>query len=79
MLKTPEHKKREKSHITEYANDAVRFIRGRKIKKFDFQKNIPFLAISKLRLSTYQCTPSGIPKTKVLAKFADSKAFFLSP
>ena len=62
MLKTPEHKKREKSHITEYANDAVRFIRGRKIKKFDFQKNIPFLAISKLRLQAYPCTLSDIPK-----------------
>ena len=33
-----------------------------KSKKFDFSKNVLFLAISKLRLSTYTCTPSGIPK-----------------
>ena len=75
MLKTPEHKKREKSHITEYANDAVRFVRGRKIKKFDFQKNIPFLAISKLRLSTYLCTPSGNPKQKFWLSLPIPKLF----
>ena len=52
-------RKEEKSHITEYANDAVRFIRCGQIKKIDFSKNIPFLATGKLHLSTYQCTPSG--------------------
>ena len=35
-----------------------------KSKNLIFQKNIPFLAIGKLRLSTYSCTPSGIPKLK---------------
>ena len=40
-----------------------------------FQKNTPFLAISKLRLSTYLCTPSGIPKLKFWLSLPVPKLF----
>ena len=46
-----------------------------KSKKFDFSKNIPFLAISKLRLSTYTCTPSGTPKLKFWLSLPIPKLF----
>ena len=46
-----------------------------KSKKNDFSKNIPFLAISKLRLSTYQCTPSGNPKLKFRLSLPIPKLF----
>lgn len=35
-----------------------------KSKKLIFHRINPFLAISKLRLSAYLCTPSGVPKLK---------------
>ena len=46
-----------------------------KSKKFDFSKNILFLAISKLRLSTYTCTPSGTPKLKFWLSLPIPKLF----
>ena len=46
-----------------------------KIKKIDFLKNILFLAIGKLRLSTYLCTPSGNPKPKFWLSLPIPKLF----
>ena len=46
-----------------------------KSKKFDFSKNVLFLAISKLRLSTYTCTPSGNPKLKFWLSLPIPKLF----
>jgi hypothetical protein len=49
--------------------------KAEKSKKLIFQKNIPFLAISKLRLSTYPCTPSGNPKQKFWLSLPIPKLF----
>jgi len=50
-----------------------------KSKKFDFSKNVLFLAISKLRLSTYTCTPSGTPKLKFWLSLPIPKLFSYPP
>ena len=46
-----------------------------KSKNLIFQKNIPFLAIGKLSLSTYLCTPSGNPKLKFWLSLPIPKLF----
>ena len=43
-----------------------------------FHKIISFLAINKLRLSTYICTPSGIPKLKLWLSLLIPKLFSYS-
>ena len=61
MLKNSGTQEKGKITYQKYADDAVKFISCGKIKNLIFQKNILFLAISKLRLSTYSCTSSGTP------------------
>ena len=75
MLKNSGTQEKGKITYQEYANDAVKFISCGKIKNLIFQKNILFLAISKLRLSTYQCTPSGNPKLKFWLSLPIPKLF----
>ena len=75
MLKNSGTQEKGKITYQKYANDAVKFISCGKIKNLIFQKNILFLAISKLRLSTYQCTPSGNPKLKFWLSLPIPKLF----
>ena len=46
---------------------------------YDGVENYFFLAIGKPRRSAYTCTPSGSPKTEVLAQFALFRSFFPIP
>ena len=75
MLKNSGTQEKGKITYQKYADDAVKFISCGKIKNLIFQKNILFLAISKLRLSTYQCTPSGNPKLKFWLSLPIPKLF----
>jgi len=51
----------------------------KKVKIF-FKKSLKFIlfAMNKFSHSTYLSTPSGNPKSKILAKFVHSKHFFLA-
>ena len=78
MLKNSGTQEKGKITYQKYANDAVKFISCGKIKNLIFQKKY---------FSCYQQTSPldvlmyafGYSKTKVLAQFVDSKAFFLYP
>ncbi len=51
----------------------------KKIKFFDFSKKHTFSCYQQTSPLDVPMYAFGYPKTKVLAQFADSKAFFLSP
>ena len=62
--KAPERKKRRKrTYYRKYECCSSAF-KKQKNHFLIFHRIVPFLAISKLRLSTYLCTPSGIPKLR---------------
>ena len=71
MLKNSGTQEKWKKQIMEYANDTGLDLSD--VEKYTFSC---YQQTSPLDVPMYAF---GYPKTKVLAQFADSKAFFLSP
>ena len=79
MLKTSGAQEKGKNIIINNTNFTAYFVFERKIKLLIFLKFKPFLAIKQTSPLGVPMYAFGYPKTKVLAQFAYSKAFFLSP